>query len=1041
MPEKDGVINAQIKEAIKLTGARWAVWLRRGGQTWEVILSIGLVKTRLSALSKCIRQSDTTAWLSGSLASGRVRSRYAGPSSRDLECQRLYAFPNKPERTVLLVGADALDALGQGFWRILSQGHPLALEAGSDHPVQNEPAAAELSVDLEATYNPEKAVEHVLQFLVSLVPSDSGLIAIRTGDLFHVEATWNCPPEMYGQDLLINGHSILAQLVGSRQGVIQEFGSSIAALGLRWGKEFDAHSRLLLAPIAVGRRVIGLLALANRQAEAYSQADLNRATIHLERMAHVIENAIVFQGLSHYLQQFALLDDLAYAASVGLNIEQVANQVVERLQRAFKTTLVAMMLLSKDGKWLRQYGQPADRVELAEVPVDRSLAGYVVENGQPIRLGDISLAPRYLESVSGVKSALAVPLKNRGQTIGVIILESLSGNAFTLQDERLLVVIASHLAGLLENVRLNQETRERASNLELIHKVLRQVVGITNLNEIAETAARLMASYFSYDLVTVVLADEERGELVNYGSGGSQASRAASGLRLPVSLGITGKVYRSGDSQLVNDVDLADEYVQIPGVLSGSEMCVPLREGEHILGVVNVECSQKNAFSDNDLLILESLAGILTSVISNARRYHELKQTINMLSAARETGLDISSSLDLEALLQRVVHRAKELTNARGGILGLVDPQNKVVRVIVSEHPWPSMERKEIRFGEGVTGKVAATGAPMIVANYATWENRIITGQPIPVQTIICIPLKIQDEIIATLTVADDTPGRAFRDEDIRVLELLAPQIALSIRNARLYQELEERIKAQVQAEKQLLRSARLAAVGEMSAGVAHELNNPLTTVIGFVQLALHELAPEEPLYHDLQLVLREAQRARGVVRRLLDFSRQDEQNRVAININDLISETLALVVHRFHSEGISLETDLAEELPSIGADPDQIKQVILNLVINAAQAMPHGGALTIKTRRENRHGTPGVNFSVRDTGEGITPENMDRIFEPFFTTRPAGMGTGLGLSVSYRIITSHSGLIDVDSRRGEGSCFTVWLPQGDSAEPMIEAG
>jgi signal transduction histidine kinase len=416
-----------------------------------------------------------------------------------------------------------------------------------------------------------------------------------------------------------------------------------------------------------------------------------------------------------------------------------------------------------------------------------------------------------------------------------------------------------------------------------------------------------------------------------------------------------------------------------------------------------------------------------------------LKQTISILSAARETGLDISSSLDLESLLQRVVHRAKELTHARGGILGLVDPQKKRVRVIVSEHPWPAIERSEFKFYEGVTGTVAATGEPMNIADYSAWEKRVNPDQPMPVQTIICIPLKIQEEIIATLTVADDVPGRAFQDEDIRVLELLAPQISLSIRNARLYQELEERIKSQIQAEKQILRSARLAAVGEMSAGVAHELNNPLTTVIGFVQLALHELSPEESLYHDLQLVLREAQRARGVVRRLLDFSRQNEQVRVATNINELIQDTLALVLHRFRSEGISLETDLSDRVPLIGVDSDQIKQVVLNLVLNAAQAMPHGGSMLLKTRQEKRHGVPGVLFSVKDTGEGIAPEHMDRIFEPFFTTRPAGMGTGLGLSVSYRIITSHNGLIDVDSRRGEGSCFTVWLPQGASSDHINE--
>jgi signal transduction histidine kinase len=284
--------------------------------------------------------------------------------------------------------------------------------------------------------------------------------------------------------------------------------------------------------------------------------------------------------------------------------------------------------------------------------------------------------------------------------------------------------------------------------------------------------------------------------------------------------------------------------------------------------------------------------------------------------------------------------------------------------------------------------------------------------------------------VIGTLTISHDEPDRGFDPEDIRLLELLAPQVAVSVRNARLYQELQALMESERLANDRLVRSARLAAVGELAAGVAHELNNPLTTVAGFVELVLDDLPMESPHRPDLELVLKESRRAREVVRRLLDFSRPGEGFRVQADVNDLIKDVVALINHLVHTSGIELKVKLYEDLPWIRVDRDQIKQVLLNLVHNAIQAMPYGGELTLVSAPQSREGMPGVMMQVKDTGLGITAENIKRLFEPFFTTRPPGKGTGLGLSVSYGIITDHGGVIDVESEPGKGSIFTVWLPR-----------
>jgi signal transduction histidine kinase len=242
-------------------------------------------------------------------------------------------------------------------------------------------------------------------------------------------------------------------------------------------------------------------------------------------------------------------------------------------------------------------------------------------------------------------------------------------------------------------------------------------------------------------------------------------------------------------------------------------------------------------------------------------------------------------------------------------------------------------------------------------------------------------------------------------------------------------QELQARISAQREAEARLIQAAKLAAVGEMAAGVAHELNNPLTTVVGFTELALEELPADLSVRNDLDLVLKEARRARSVVRRLLDFSRQAETVRVKADLNEIVDDVLMLTKHLMQTSNVQSEIRLGENLSWVLVDRNQIKQVVINLVNNALYAMPDGGRLVVETREQERYNRKWITLTVRDTGVGISAENLERIFEPFFTTRGDRGGTGLGLSVTYGIVTDHAGMIEVESKTGSGSTFVVWLP------------
>ncbi|MGD0110711.1 MAG: [Fe-Fe] hydrogenase large subunit C-terminal domain-containing protein [Armatimonadota bacterium] len=230
-----------------------------------------------------------------------------------------------------------------------------------------------------------------------------------------------------------------------------------------------------------------------------------------------------------------------------------------------------------------------------------------------------------------------------------------------------------------------------------------------------------------------------------------------------------------------------------------------------------------------------------------------------------------------------------------------------------------------------------------------------------------------------------------------------------------------------LEAEEQLIHSEKLASMGQLAAGVAHEINNPLGTVLIYSHMLLKELPGEDPRRDDLEMITREADRCRNIVAGLLDFSRQNKPRNDFTNVNELLTETLALLEKQEQLQGMRIETQLEPDLPNTVLDSDQMKQAFINVFKNAAEAMPEGGSLRVGTVLSENGTSISIRFS--DTGCGIPEENLERIFHPFFTTKQIGKGTGLGLAIVYGIVKMHRGSISVDSKVGVGSTFTITLP------------
>ena len=256
---------------------------------------------------------------------------------------------------------------------------------------------------------------------------------------------------------------------------------------------------------------------------------------------------------------------------------------------------------------------------------------------------------------------------------------------------------------------------------------------------------------------------------------------------------------------------------------------------------------------------------------------------------------------------------------------------------------------------------------------------------------------------------------------------MLANQTAAAIENSRLYTDLETAHEQLKESQRQLFISAKLAAIGELAGGVAHEVNNPLQIILSRVQLMLVQHRGEEKVTAGLNLVENNVKRISRIIRALLGFARHNTKDMewVGFDLAQSIQQACALVKHQLDARRIDIAVECEDDIPEMIGNVGELEQVFINLILNARNAMPEGGELRISARRDD----DAVEVRFADTGTGVAPEHLDRIFEPFFTTRADEGGTGLGLAVSYRIIEMHQGSLTVESTPGEGATFTIRLP------------
>jgi signal transduction histidine kinase len=488
--------------------------------------------------------------------------------------------------------------------------------------------------------------------------------------------------------------------------------------------------------------------------------------------------------------------------------------------------------------------------------------------------------------------------------------------------------------------------------------------------------------------------------------------------------------------------DLTILDVMMPGI-DGYEVCRRIKSDEtlrHVsvimvtaLGATTNKTKGLDLGADDYItkpFTPEELLARVRAVLRIRALDREVLQRNRELSALNDISRLISHTLDLEDVLATTLSQALTLMSGRGALIALLEPGGEDEIALRMHRGLPS--RAEARLsaarwalGDGLVGSVVLRGETRAIDDLQV-DPHLAPLAELGFRAAVCAPLVAQRGVVGALVVLGGDRGR-WGQHSVRLLEAVGGQVGVAIENARLYTRVSRYAEELAQSQAQLIQAEKLAAMGRLTASIAHELNNPLQAVQNCLHLILHRSMSDDKRTSYLSMAQEEVERLISTVQRMLDFYRPSRAQHHATDVHEVIEDVLALTDKRLQRDRIRVRRTFASNLPPLNVIKDQIKQVCLNLVINAIEAMPRGGELRIATSLSNDG--KWVSIVLQDQGAGLSQEAMAHLFEPFYTTKSTG--TGLGLSVSYGIVEQHGGTIQVQSAEGRGSRFTIRLPTG----------
>ncbi len=755
-----------------------------------------------------------------------------------------------------------------------------------------------------------------------------------------------------------------------------------------------------------------------------------------------------------------------------LDLPRLYDLIIETVRVELKADRASLMLLEEDATALRIVAcsglssevQVGQRIEL-----EGSLAGWVAHQGQPLIVNSQHCSVPELQRVlvnDCLSSALSVPLMSSGQVWGVLnAAKTLSGLSFTEADQELLVLLAGQATIAIKNARLYHLAQRRADRLALLYQLSTAVTGSLDLEQIIGATMRHISEAFHIDHGYIFLSAGDPQRLVQYISLHYAVVSPLTPLDVVVTHGIIGRVLSDGHPRvepatewnapqpgqtLPPGVPLWEQIIPIAETQSHTPyipnpdlhpisygfvpvpnwLCVALMSDRgSICGAIELLGRPGQQFGEDDIHLMTAMATPVAMAIETARLHASVAHSEARYRALLQHATEAVLLLDSDG--QRILDvnpAVEQLSGYTYAALLQIDPNSLLpgvkeagIKVWIDDHTD--------------NGSTPAVIPYVVSAPYST-----------PLSTYYALPSTVPSR---TVTEAREIESLLVA-KDGRSIPVAISVSRVPYDGQKLLLVMVRDISERQRIAQQLLQTEKLAAVGRLSASIAHEINNPLQAIHNSLHLLNNRPLSEEKRQLYLTMAQEEVDRLITIVQRMLDFYRpaRDGVGMRPTDLHELLESVLALINKQLQTCQIHVVRDWAAGLPRVLAIGNHLKQVYLNLILNAIESMPEGGVLTIRTTTVehlddtgyhslgmvsttgsagHRVSGPSVIVEISDTGQGISPDILPKIFEPFYTTRSTG--TGLGLAISYSIVEQHQGELAVSSVLGQGTTFRLRLP------------